>query len=86
MKLKISERRLFTIIRKFLKKNIKDEMIDDFMIDYSDTFDRVVVNIFFKNQIGVSERGDIYEEVVDKLGDYFGIVPFVYGHYSTHKM
>jgi len=83
MKFKISEKRLFTIIRKFLKKNIKDEMIDDFMMDYDDTHDRIVVNIIFNDKFEHTKRGKIYEEVIEKLEDYFGVVPFVYGHLPT---
>jgi len=83
MKFKISEKRLFTIIRKFLKKNIKDEMIDDFMMDYDDTHDRIVVNIIFNDKFEHTKRGKIYEEVIEKLEDYFGVVPLVYGHLPT---
>lgn len=83
MKFEISEKRLFTIIRKFLKKNIKDEMIDDFMMDYDDTHDRIVVNIIFNDKFEHTKRGKIYEEVIEKLEDYFGVVPFVYGHLPT---
>ena len=77
---KISENKLFSVIKKFLKKNIKDDMIDDFMIDYNDTHDRIVVNIIFNDKVDNTKRGNIYEEVIEKLEDYFGIVPFVYGH------
>lgn len=83
MKFKISEKKLFGVIRKFLKKNVKDDMIDDFMISYDDVHDRIVVNILFDKRVGNSERGKVYEEIVEKLEDYFGIVPFVYGHYSS---
>lgn len=80
---KISENKLFSVIRKFLKKNIKDEMIDDFMMDYDDTHDRIVVNIIFNDKFEHTKRDKIYEEVIEKLEDYFGVVPFVYGHLPT---
>ena len=34
----------------------------------------------FKDKVDNTKRGNIYEEVIEKLEDYFGIVPFVYGH------
>lgn len=83
IKHKISEKKLFGIIRSFLKKNIKDDMIHDYIIDYNETFDRIVVNILFDKKVKDMERGNIYEEVIEKLEDYFGIVPFVYGHYYS---
>ena len=86
MKFKISEKKLFGVIRKFLKKNVKDDMIGDFMISYDDVHDRIVVNILFSKRVGNSERGKVYEEIVEKLEDYFGIVPFVYGHYSSVQL
>jgi uncharacterized protein YpuA (DUF1002 family) len=82
-KFKITEKKLFATIRKFLKKNIKDEMVKDFGIDYNDTHDRIVVNIFFDKKVENMDRGKVYEDVVEKLGDYFGIVPWVYGYYDS---
>ena len=81
---KITEKRLLKVIQSFLNNHFKNEYVDSFGVDTDKVHGRIVVNVFFNQDLDREQKSDFYENIIDGVEGYFGETPWVYSHYSKN--